>query len=50
MDMRSEIENRIDDKAEDTALPAEDVLSALIARFGLNPRTCSAIRFNIIST
>ena len=34
MDMRSEIENRIDDKAEDTALPAEDVLSALIARFG----------------
>lgn len=32
--MRSEIENRIDDKAEDTALPAEDVLSALIARFG----------------
>lgn len=34
MDMRSEIENRIDDKAEDIALPAEDVLSALIARFG----------------
>lgn len=34
MDMRSEIENRIDDKAEDTALPAEDVLSVLIARFG----------------
>ena len=34
MDMRSEIENRIDDKAEDTALPAEDVLSALLARFG----------------
>ena len=34
MDMRSEIENRIDDKAEDTGLPAEDVLSALIARFG----------------
>ena len=34
MDMRSEIENRIDAKAEDTALPAEDVLSALIARFG----------------
>lgn len=34
MDMRSEIESRMDDK-EEAALPAEDVLSALIARFGL---------------
>lgn len=36
-DMRSEIENRIDDKGEDAALPAEDVLSALIAKFGFEP-------------
>lgn len=34
MDMRSKIENRIEDKAEDTVLLAEDVLSELIARFG----------------
>lgn len=33
MDMRSKIENR-EDKAEDTVLSAEDVLSAFIARFG----------------
>ena len=34
MDMRSELESRMDDKEEEAALPAEDVLSALIARFG----------------
>ena len=33
IDMRSKIESR-EDKAEDTVLSAEDVLSAFIARFG----------------
>ena len=49
MDMRSKIENRIEDKAEDTVLLLRTFCRNSSLDLVLNPRICSAIRFNIIS-